>query len=211
MHTFARSHRPSRNRLLAGITAVASVAGVMAYPLDEFTGESRCRDWTKLKWLPNLSNAGPAVSPGEFLALLPELLDDVPPLSGEEPLYARFRRLLAGVAADPELAAVARAAVEEAERDVVAPLFEFRNLGYRLPAGWTTLVNGAAFGTDYLTRTAVARSNVFVNRHRETKYYYQDVDADGRRLCGDHRYTVTFPAGRLPPASCSPPTVRSPS
>lgn len=181
--------------------AVAATAGVMAYPLADFTGSPRHRDWSKLRWLPSLSRDASIVTPERFLEILPTLLDDVPPLPGEEPLYARLRGLAAAISADPALAAVATAAVHAAEREVVAPLFEFRNVGIRLPAGWTTVVNGAAFGTDYLTRTAVARSNVFVNRHRETKYYYLDVDATGRRLDGRQRYAITFPAGRLPPAA----------
>jgi len=181
--------------------AVAAATGVMAYPLDDFTGEPRRRDWTRLRWLPSLSREENAVAPDRFLEILPELLDDVPPLAGEEPLYARLRGLVTAVAADPAAAAVASAAVHDAEREVVAPLFEFRNVGIPLPAGWTTVINGAAFGTDYLTRTAVARSNVFVNRHRETKYYYLDVDAAGARLEGNRRYSITFPAGKLPPAA----------
>lgn len=181
--------------------AVAAAAGVMAYPLAEFTGAQQRRDWSKLRWLPTLSRDAGGVAPERFLEILPTLLDDVPPLPGEEPLYARLRGLVAAISADPALAAVATAAVLEAEREVVAPLFEFRNVGIPLPAGWTTVVNGAAFGTDYLTRTAVARSNVFVNRHHETKYYYLDVDATGRRLDGRQRYAITFPAGRLPPAA----------
>lgn len=181
--------------------AVAAAAGVMAYPLDQFTGSPRRRDWTKLSWLPSLSREGAAVSPERFLEILPDLLDDVPPLPGEEPLYGRLRGLVAAIAADPDLAAAARAAVCETDRDVIAPLFEFRNVGLPLPAGWTTVVNGAAFGTDYLTRAAVARSNVFVNRHHETKYYYLDVDATGHRLEGSRRYVITFPPGMLPPAA----------
>ena len=181
--------------------AVAAAAGVMAYPLDQFTGTPRRRDWTKLRWLPSLSREGTAVAPDRFLEMLPDLLEDVPPLPGEEPLYVRLRGLVAAIAADPDLAAAAGAAMHDADRDVVTPLFEFRNVGLRLSTGWTTVVNGAAFGTDYLTRTAVARSNVFVNRHHETKYYYLDVDATGRRLEGNRRYVITFPAGRLPPAA----------
>jgi len=111
-----------------------------------------------------------------------------------------FAVCLAAAAADPAVAAEIRQAAAEAERDEVAPLFEFRNLGRPLPAHWTTLVNGAAFGTDYRTRTAVAASNVFVNRHRETKYYFQDLDLHGRRLEGSREYQVTFPPGALPPA-----------
>jgi hypothetical protein len=181
--------------------AAAAASGVMAYPLADYCGVPRRRDWTQLRWLPSLSRDQGAVTPGRFLEILPELLEDVPPLPGEEPLYERLHRLVEAVTADPALAAVATDAVHEAEREVVAPLFEFRNVGVPLPAGWTTVVNGAAFGTDYLTRTAVARSNVFVNRHHETKYYYLDVDVTGRRLAGDRRYTIRFPPGRLPPAA----------
>jgi len=181
--------------------AVAAVSGVMAYPLADFTGGPRQRDWTKLRWLPGLTRGDNAVDPDRFLEILPDLLDDVPPLAGEEALYARLRGLVAAIAADPAIAAAASAAVHDAEREVVGPLFEFRNVGIPLPAGWTTVVNGAAFGTDYLTRTAVARSNVFVNRHRETKYFYLDVDATGRLLDGRQRYALTFPPGRLPPTA----------
>lgn len=181
--------------------AVTACTGVMAYPLDDFTGALRRCDWKQLGWLPGLSREGKTVTPDRFLEILPHLLDDVPPLPGEESLYARLRTLVAAAAADPAVAAVATAALQQAERDVVAPLFEFRNVGLPLSAGWTTVVNGAAFGTDYLTRTAVARSNVFVNRHHETKYYYLDVDVMGRRLDGSQGYVITFPPGSLPPAA----------
>jgi hypothetical protein len=40
----------------------------------------------------------------------------------------------------------------------------------------------AAFGTDYFTRTAVAKSNILVNAPAETKYFYQDLDAADARL-----------------------------
>jgi hypothetical protein len=53
---------------------------------------------------------------------------------------------------------------------------------------------------DYFTRTAVAKSNIFVNTPRETKYFYQDFDGDGQQLNGNYAYTVTFAAGQKPPA-----------
>jgi hypothetical protein len=46
----------------------------------------------------------------------------------------------------------------------------------------STISNEAAFGTDYFTRTAVAKSNIFVNAPIEAKYFYQDLDASGARL-----------------------------
>jgi len=74
----------------------------------------------------------------------------------------------------------------------VKPLLEFRNFGIPLPDNWTTVVNSAEFGTDYYTRTAVAKSNILINRPRETRYFYQDLDRRGARLTGAERYTVTF-------------------
>src|SRR5262245_3890719 len=78
-------------------------------------------------------------------------------------------------------------------------LFQFRNFALPLPGYWTTQTNGARFGTDYFTRLAVAKSNIFVNQASETRYFYQDLDAAGERLDGAKKYTMTFPKGQLPP------------
>lgn len=87
----------------------------------------------------------------------------------------------------------------DAEENLVKPLFQFRNYGQQLPDHWTTISNEARFGTDYFTRTAVAKSNILVNSPNETKYFYQDLDASGARLNSANRYTVTFPKGGTPP------------
>ncbi|WP_220039842.1 DUF1214 domain-containing protein [Nonomuraea aridisoli] len=82
---------------------------------------------------------------------------------------------------------------------MVGELFEFRNYGIPLAHHWSTQRTGAAFGTDYLMRTAVAKSNIFVNTANETTYYYQDLDDQGERLNGSRTYTMHFEAGQLPP------------
>ncbi len=92
-------------------------------------------------------------------------------------------------------------AAVEADEQLVKPLLQFRNYGQQLPHNWSTISNEAAFGTDYFTRTAVAKSNIFVNSPNETKYFYQDLDASGLRLNGGHRYAVTFPKGQTPPVN----------
>lgn len=66
---------------------------------------------------------------------------------------------------------------------------------------WYSPRNNSAFGTDYLTRTALARSNMFENAPHETKYIFTDTDIDGNQLDGSHHYTVTFAAGELPPVN----------
>ena len=70
-------------------------------------------------------------------------------------------------------------AAAEADEQIVKPLFQFRNYGQQLPHNWSTISNEAAFGTDYFTRTAVAKSNILVNSPNETKYFYQDLDVSG--------------------------------
>jgi hypothetical protein len=85
----------------------------------------------------------------------------------------------------------------KAEKELVDPLLQFRNWGVQLANNWSSTSNNAAFGTDYFTRTAVAKSNILVNAPNETKYLYQDLDAAGERLNSANRYTVTFAkAGR---------------
>ena len=107
--------------------------------------------------------------------------------------------LLAAALEDAALMAAMNDEIVKADRDLVAPLFQFRNYGIRLPHHWSTQDNGARFGNDYFMRTAVAKSNIFVNKPTETKYFYQDLDESGVRLNGANRYTVTFAKGKLPP------------
>ena len=109
--------------------------------------------------------------------------------------------MLAAAANDEAVTAVLAEVATEAETELIAPLFEFRNYGLPIAHFWTTQSNGAEFGTDYYTRTAVARSNIFVNKPAETKYFYQDLDSNGERLDGTGNYTIIFSAGGLPPVS----------
>jgi hypothetical protein len=182
-----------------------ALSRIMAYPLSRYDGTQKTTDWNKVRWLPQLVAGGGKknrfVKAGKFFDDLETVLGDVPPLAGEEPFYDALRRLLAQAKKNPRLGELLAEVAAQTEAEVVTPLFDFRNLGMSAAHHWTTIENGAAFGTDYLTRTAVARSNVFVNREEETKYFYQDFDADGLPLDGSKSYRVTFPAGALPPTS----------
>jgi hypothetical protein len=168
---------------------------IMAYPLAEFDGAMKETDWSDLPVLPwkKLTNEEWRwVNPDSFFESLPKALDLCPPLPGEEAIYALVRSVLDAANDDRALRAALAEAAAEADETLVGPLLEFRNFGVRLPHNWTTVVNSAEFGTDYYTRTAVAKSNTFINRPRETRYFYQDLDRDGGRLTGAQRYTVTF-------------------
>ena len=60
-------------------------------------------------------------------------------------------------------------------------------------------MDNAQWGTDYLNRTAVAKSNIYENRPEETKYIFTELDSHGQPLNGENLYTITFPKGKLPP------------
>ena len=175
---------------------------IMMYPLAEYDGKMKSTDWTKLPALPQAAEGKGEtrwVFPEKLFEEMPLVLKQAPPLPGEQALYAQILFVLQAAKKDPHVMEVLASAASDADQKIVAPLFQFRNWGEQLPAHWSTISNGAAFGMDYFTRTAAAKSNMFVNAPQETKYMYQDLDADGQRLSGASRYTVTFPAGQEPP------------
>jgi hypothetical protein len=174
-----------------------------AYPLSEFTGKARTTDWSSLPTLHQDSGSGEGeirfVDPDRFWDELPLVLKAVPPLPGESAIYAQARGLLAAAQRDPAIKAAIVDEGKKTESEVVSPLLNFNSFGKPLANHWNTITNGAEFGTDYFTRTAVARSNILVNKSIETKYFYLDGDASGQRLNGSRAYTVTFAKGATPP------------
>ncbi len=177
---------------------------IVMYPLDQFDGRMKWIDWKTLKKVPAASGGDTEtqwVIPEKFFDVLPLALADAPPLPGEEARYAQVLAVIDAVTADPDLRKAVDDEASKAEIDLVTPLFQFRNYGLQLPFNWSTTSNTAAFGTDYFTRTAVAKSNIFVNAANETKYFYQDLDEGRVRLNGANRYTLTFAQRETPPVN----------
>ncbi|WP_448107957.1 DUF1254 domain-containing protein [Pseudomonas azerbaijanoccidentalis] len=181
---------------------------IAMYPLSAFDGKVKTIDWKNLPKLP-LPKAAvdkPAgetkwVTPGRFFAQLKQVLAEVPPQQGEESLYAQFRALIAAGEAYPAIAKVLQDTAQQSEKDIVDPLFYLSSNGVRIANGWNRPFNNAAFGTDYLTRLAIAKSNIFENHVNETTYLFREEDGDGQRLTGQRSYTLTFPSGQTPPVS----------
>ncbi|MEN0083881.1 MAG: DUF1254 domain-containing protein [Leifsonia sp.] len=176
---------------------------ISVYPLADYDGTMKVIDWSAVPSYGSTDGASGDeetqwVTPDTFFGSFAEILEEVPPLPGEEALYDWFRVVLDAAQNDEIIAAACRKAAQDADA-TVKELFEFRNYGIPVPHNWTTQNSGARFGTDYLMRTAVGKSNIFVNTPNETTYFYQDLDADGKRLHGSHSYSVRFEAGQLPP------------
>jgi len=176
----------------------------MMYPVAEYDGKMKTYDWSAIPKSPAPPGGDEEtkwVVPEKFVDELAEVLADAPPLPGEEARYAQVLAVLEAAKTDSNLKNVMTKAAIAADLELITPLFEFRNYGRQLPHHWSSIVNEAAFGTDYFTRTAVAKSNIFVNAPKETKYFYQDLDGDGGRLNGANKYVVTFAAGQTPPVN----------
>lgn len=180
------------------------INSVVFYPLEDFTGEMKTIDWANVEDIPGPggdSGDGETkwVIPDQFFDQLPDVLNTVEPLQGEEALYGQFRLLLDAAAKDPELKKVVVATAVEAEDRAIQPFFEWKHNGRPAGNGWNRSTNNAQFGVDYFNRTGTSKSNMFDNRPTETQYFYTDFDSVGGELEGSGSYEITFAAGEEPP------------
>ena len=175
------------------------------YPLSEFDGKLKTTDWNKLPHFPAPKSSGTGetkwVNPETFFDELPAVMKQVPPLPGEEALYAWIGSLLDAAAKDPDIKTTLKDTAAAAEREMIAPLLQWRYNGRPVGNGWNSPVNNAEWCTDYLNRTGSAKSNMYDNRPEETKYIYTDDDSQGQQLNGQNTYTVTFAMGEVPPVN----------
>jgi len=172
------------------------------YPLSEFDGKMKSKDWSKIPSFPVPKSAGGEtkwVDPKAFFDQLPAIMKLVPPMPGEEALYRWIGSVLDAAGQDPQIRKILQETAVSAEKELITPLFRWRNNGTAAGNGWNSPVNNAMWGTDYLNRTGTAKSNMYDNRPDETKYIYTDYDSAGKQLLGQKRYSITFPKGQLPP------------
>lgn len=176
---------------------------VVFYPLSRFDGQMKTMDWSKLPDYPAPESSGLGetqwVNPETFFDELPTVMKSVPPLPGEEALYEWIGSVLDAAAKDATIKKTLTETAVAAERELITPFLQWRYNGRSAGNGWTSPVNNAEWGTDYVNRTATAKSNIFENLPTETKYIYTDDDSQGQQLRGQNSYPITFPKGQLPP------------
>jgi len=62
--------------------------------------------------------------------------------------------------------------------------------------------NSEHYNGDWLKRAVAAQAGIYGNDPEEATYPFTRVDANGQTLdCSKHNYTLTFPAGALPPVN----------
>ena len=176
---------------------------IVMYPLSEFDGKMKTMDWVNLSSLDlgGGSKGGETqwVVPEEYFDELGGILDDVPPLPGEEAMYAQFRQLLAVAEKEPQIKKAIVEAAVETDKNVISQFLRWKHNGTPAGNGWNRSTNNAAWGVDYFDRTGTARSNIYDNKIDETRYYYADHDSNGGQLSGSASYEVTFATGQEPP------------
>jgi hypothetical protein len=176
---------------------------VVFYPLSEFDGKMKTMDWSKLPIFPAPKSNGKGetkwVNPDTFFDELPAVMKSVAPLPGEEALYNWIGSLLVAAAKDSEIKQTLKETAVASERELIDPFLQWRYNGRPAGNGWNSPVNNAKWGTDYLNRTATAKSNMYDNRPEETKYIYTDDDSQGKQLSGRNSYEITFAKGQVPP------------
>jgi hypothetical protein len=166
------------------------------YPLSQFDGKMKIKDWSKLPHFPAPKSDGKGetkwVNPETYFDELSSVTKQVPPLPGEEALYNWIGSVFEAAAKDPEIKKILTESWVVADREMIAPLLLWRYNGRSAGNGWNSPVNNARWGTDYLNRAGTAKSNIYDNRPEETKYIYTDDDSQGQQLDGGNLYTVTF-------------------
>ena len=172
----------------------------MAYPLSEFDGTMKTKDWSDIPSLPwiKLSNEEWRwVDPGDFFDVLPEVLDACPPLPGEEALYALVRSVLDAAQRRPRLAQGAERGRGRSRRGAGGAAARVPQFRHPAPP---PLDHGDQ-------QRGVRHRLLHAHRRGEVEHLHQPAarDAlflpgprpDGARLNGAKRYTVTFK--ELPP------------
>jgi hypothetical protein len=144
-----------------------------------------------------------------FFDYLDFLLQFAPPMPEEKEIRAKLARIGVGAGKTfdfKSLSAEQKAAMVEGMKAGEAKVEQAVAGTGKNINGWTLggLAGGdsAFFHGDWLKRAAVAKAGIYANDPVEATYPLTRTDAAGEPLDGSkHNYTLTFPAGQLPPVN----------
>jgi hypothetical protein len=149
-----------------------------------------------------------ALAKTDFFKYLGFALQFAPPTPEEVAIRAKLARLGIGAGKDfnfQALSAEQKAAVVEGMQAGHMKVQDAVNhLGTQVN-GWNIVGSGgdaAFYGSDWLKRAAIAQAGIYANDAEEATYPMAKILSDGTPLDGSkHNYTLTFPAGQLPPVN----------
>lgn len=184
----------------------AVINQVLMYPLGQFDGTMKTRDYSKSPQFPApeaTTNAAQGetrwVKPDTYFDDLAVVMNQVPPLPGEEALYGWIKSVWEAAGKNPQVRKTLVDSFAGADAELVKPLLQFQYAGKSMGNGWNSALNAADWGTDYLTRTSISKSAMYANTQAETQYQMREFDSEGQPLDGNNQYTITFAKGQVPP------------
>ena len=179
-------------------------SGYRAQPLSAFLKQPAPAAAPKIDFVP----ATTAGIKANFYDYLDAALQFVPPSPEDKDIRAKLASIGIGPGktfAFKDLSAEHKAAVLLALKEGDDKVDKWLSSGMKNINGWSV---GAFFGDrafyngDWLKRAAAAKGGIYGNDGVEAMYPYTRTDVTGETLNGSkHNYTLTFPAGQLPPVN----------
>jgi len=175
-------------------------AGYKAEPLSKFLNQPAAIDW------PTPLTPDEQKTSLKFFDLLDFTLRFAPTMPSEKDVRARFASI--GLTGDgtfdsTKLSPELQKAFQDGMADAWNEFSTFKK--DKIDTG--QVKSGDLFGTkdelkgNYLYRMAGAVIGIYANSTAEAMYPVLTVDSDGQPLTGANNYTLTFPAGQLPPVN----------
>jgi hypothetical protein len=179
-------------------------AGYKAQPLSQFLKQpappaAPAVDWPKFSKEESKTN---------FFAYLNFVMQFCPEVPEEKELRARFAQIGIGAGKPFDLAKLGleeKTATELGMKAGLDKITKQKASGGKLINGWhvgSLFGDRAFFHGDWLMRAAAAMAGIYGNDAVEAMYPMSTEDKTGAALDGHtHAYTLTFPAGQLPPVN----------
>jgi hypothetical protein len=183
-------------------------AGYRGQTLSQFQNEAAPPAAPAIQW-PKIDKQMADTDPFAYLNFILDFAPPTGPAKAEAPLRARFAKI--GIEAGKpfrvdtltpeqkgELATGIKSGVEKIKQ-AVAGLGKDEN-------GWRIATHGfddrQMYAGDWTLRAAAAMAGIYGNSAVEALYPLLATDSDGQKPdCSTNRYTLTLPAGQLPPAN----------
>jgi hypothetical protein len=182
-------------------------AGYRGLPLSQFLKQPAPPAAPALQW-PKIDKKSAEADPFSYLNFVLQFCPATGTAAVEKPIRERFARI--GIEAGkpfphdkltPEQQAEVAAGIQGGREKIKQQLAGFG----AAENGWRISLSGfgdrKAMAGNWTMRAGAAMAGIYGNDAAEALYPLLATDADGQKPDGANRYTLTFPAGQLPPAN----------
>ncbi|MFO1306047.1 MAG: DUF1214 domain-containing protein [Burkholderiales bacterium] len=141
---------------------------------------------------------------GYFNWMSKRMCDAAPAAAADAPALARFAK----IGFEPckpfslsKLDPAVQAALKDLPKNALDKIGDNQKSMGSVINGWLVTKGLGVYGTDYMKRAVVAAFGWPANLQEDAVYPYTTVDAQGNKLTGANKYTLTFAKDKLPPVN----------